>query len=204
MKHLTIVIATESQIIAAGVKALLTPNREIQFNPVDIHPSEIGVTMRRLLPSAIIVDASDGNALDELRRAKAADDGLGTIVIGLCHSVASPSTMQLFDATFSIYDRADALYSIVKRNITIDSHTLHAELTPREKEVIIGIVKGLSNKELAAEINVSVNTVMTHRRNIASKLRIHSPAGLTIYAIVSKLVSLDDIKGQIGSAPITD
>lgn len=204
MKHLTIVIATESQIIAAGVKALLTPNREIHFNPVDIHPSEIGVTMRRLRPAAIIVDASDGNALDVLRRAKTADDGLGTIVVGLFHSVVSPSTMQLFDATFSIYDRADALYSIVKRNIAIDPDTLHAELTPREKEVIVGIVKGLSNKELAAEINVSVNTVMTHRRNIASKLRIHSPAGLTIYAIVSKLVSLDEIKGQIGSAPITD
>ncbi len=43
-------------------------------------------------------------------------------------------------------------------------------LSQREKDVVTGIVKGLSNKEIATEMNVSVNTVMTHRRNIASKL----------------------------------
>ncbi len=71
------------------------------------------------------------------------------------------------------------------------------ELSPREKDVVVGIVKGLSNKEIAAEINISVNTVMTHRRNIAAKLQIHSAAGLTIYAIVSKLVNIEDIKDTV-------
>jgi DNA-binding NarL/FixJ family response regulator len=51
----------------------------------------------------------------------------------------------------------------------------------------------MSNKEIAAEMNVSVHTVMTHRRNIASKLQIHSAAGLAIYAIVRKLVRLDQV-----------
>lgn len=63
--------------------------------------------------------------------------------------------------------------------------------------MVVGIVKGLSNKEIAATMNVSVNTVMTHRRNIAAKLHIHTPAGLTIYAIVSNLVSLEEIKSGI-------
>ena len=57
--------------------------------------------------------------------------------------------------------------------------------------------EGLSNKEIAAEMNVSVNTVMTHRRNITAKLQIHSAAGLTIYAIVSKLVRLDEISTHL-------
>ncbi len=69
-------------------------------------------------------------------------------------------------------------------------------LSPREKEVILGIVKGLSNKEIASAMNVSVNTVMTHRRNIASKLQIHSAAGLTIYAITTGLVDIEDIKNS--------
>ena len=47
-------------------------------------------------------------------------------------------------------------------------------------------------------MGVSVNTVMTHRRNIAAKLHIHTPAGLTIYAIVSNLVKLDEIKADMG------
>lgn len=61
--------------------------------------------------------------------------------------------------------------------------------------MILQIVKGLSNKEIAANMNVSVNTVMTHRRNIASKLKIHSPAGLTIFAIATGLVKMEDITG---------
>ena len=60
--------------------------------------------------------------------------------------------------------------------------------------MILGIVKGLANKEIAAEMNVSVNTIMTHRRNIAAKLQIHSPAGLTIFAIATGLIKIDDVK----------
>lgn len=67
-------------------------------------------------------------------------------------------------------------------------------LSDREKEVIVEIVKGYSNKEIAENMFISVNTVMTHRRNISKKLNIHSPAGLTIYAIVNGLVKLDEIK----------
>lgn len=67
-------------------------------------------------------------------------------------------------------------------------------LSDREKEVIVEVVKGLSNKEIAENMFISVNTVMTHRRNISRKLNIHSPAGLTIYAIVNGLVKLDEIK----------
>lgn len=67
-------------------------------------------------------------------------------------------------------------------------------LSDREKEVIVEVVKGFSNKEIAENMFISVNTVMTHRRNISKKLNIHSPAGLTIYAIVNGLVKLDEIK----------
>ena len=67
-------------------------------------------------------------------------------------------------------------------------------LSDREKEVIIGVVQGLQNKEIADRLCISVNTVITHRRNIARKLQIHSPAGLTIYAIVNNLVDISSVK----------
>lgn len=67
-------------------------------------------------------------------------------------------------------------------------------LRDREKEVIIGVVQGLQNKEIADHLCISVNTVITHRRNIARKLQIHSPAGLTIYAIVNGLVDISSVK----------
>ena len=71
----------------------------------------------------------------------------------------------------------------------------HSEmLSGRECDVVIGVVQGLQNKEIADRLCISVNTVITHRRNIARKLQIHSPAGLTIYAIVNGLVDISSVK----------
>ena len=63
-----------------------------------------------------------------------------------------------------------------------------------EKNVIVAFVQGMSNKEIAEHLCISVNTVITHRRNIARKLQIHSPAGLTIYAIVNNLIDISAVK----------
>jgi len=67
-------------------------------------------------------------------------------------------------------------------------------LSDREKDVIISLVQGMSNKEIAEHLYISINTVITHRRNIARKLQIHSSAGLTIYAIVNGLVDISSVK----------
>lgn len=66
-------------------------------------------------------------------------------------------------------------------------------LSEREKDILVEIVYGLTNKEIANKLFLSVHTVNTHRKNIMNKLHIHSPAGLTIYAIANKLVSIEDI-----------
>lgn len=68
------------------------------------------------------------------------------------------------------------------------------QLSDRERDVIIALVQGMANKEIADHLCISVNTVITHRRNIARKLQIHSPAGLTIYAIVNNLVDISAVK----------
>lgn len=67
-------------------------------------------------------------------------------------------------------------------------------LTPREREIVVCIVKGMTNKEIAKTLFLSTHTVITHRRNITKKLQIHSSSGLTIYAIMNKMVELEDIK----------
>lgn len=69
-----------------------------------------------------------------------------------------------------------------------------AALGKREKEIIAYIARGMSNKEIADNLCISVHTVTTHRRNICSKLEIHSPAGLTIFAILNGLIDPTEIK----------
>lgn len=63
-------------------------------------------------------------------------------------------------------------------------------LSVREREILVLLAQGLSNKEIADRLFLSVYTVMTHRRNICQKLNIHSVSGLTIYAIANKLMEL--------------
>jgi regulator of cell morphogenesis and NO signaling len=71
------------------------------------------------------------------------------------------------------------------------------QLSQRERDVLMCVVKGMTNKEMADKLCISIHTVLTHRRNIAKKLEIHSPAGLVIYAIVNGIVKVDEIKDVI-------
>jgi len=64
------------------------------------------------------------------------------------------------------------------------------QLTNREREVLVQIAEGLSNKEIAVHLGVGVRTVETHRERIMRKLNIHSIAGLTKFAIAKGLISL--------------
>lgn len=70
-------------------------------------------------------------------------------------------------------------------------------MSAREREIVVCIVKGMTNKQIADALCISTHTVITHRRNIVAKLQIHSPAGLTIYAIRQQTGRSLDIRDTI-------
>ena len=125
---------------------------------------------------------------------------------------AQEQTRLLYAALHDIYhfERELALHCSVEDEIMIPAIAKHEqnrscaakmkenadteELSAREKEVLVQLVKGLSNKEIADVLCLSTHTVMSHRKNIARKLNIHSTAGLTIYAIVNGIVKLEDME----------
>ena len=67
------------------------------------------------------------------------------------------------------------------------------ELSPREQEVLVLMVKGLINKEIAEKLGVSLPTVIFHRNNICDKLQTRSIGKLTIHAVLSGLIDINDI-----------
>lgn len=69
-------------------------------------------------------------------------------------------------------------------------------LSEREREIVICFARGMSNKDVADKLFISINTVLTHRKNIFRKLDIHSISGLTIYAVVNGLITLDEIRDR--------
>lgn len=93
------------------------------------------------------------------------------------------------EAFFSPEVARAALNQYVKGSGTVNAQV--TQLTAREREVLVHIADGLSNKEIASQLGVGVRTVETHRERIMRKLSIHSVAGLTKFAISQGLVSLN-------------
>lgn len=77
-----------------------------------------------------------------------------------------------------------------------------AQLTSREREVLVSIAEGQSNKEIATKLGIGVRTIETHRERIMRRLRIHSVAGLTKYAIANGLVTLEGGPDAVGSTAL--
>ena len=68
------------------------------------------------------------------------------------------------------------------------------ELSDREKEVLVLVARGFLNKEIADKLNISINTVITHRKNITRKIGIKTTPGLTVYAILNGMVDINTIE----------
>ena len=131
--------------------------------------------------------------LDEIHRTDAINTVIvaGLFIMALGAMLINHLSMQKWE-TKAVAERDAARETAFKDPMTgAKSKTAYLQ---REKEIITYVVKGLTNKEIADKLCLSVHTVITHRRNIARKLQIHSPAGLTIYAIVNKLVELKDVE----------
>lgn len=117
--------------------------------------------------------------------------------VALSSTMVDQNVLSEYDEHFSLYDNPDDIYEKIKKVLMeekpVEVHTTDS-LSNREKEIIVCVVKGMTNKEIADMLCLSIHTVITHRRNISNKLQIRSTAGLTIYAIVNKLVDIKDVK----------
>ena len=68
------------------------------------------------------------------------------------------------------------------------------ELSAREKEILVAVAKGMLNKEIADLYNISIYTVISHRKNITRKTGIKTVAGLTVYALLNNLIDMNSIE----------
>lgn len=90
----------------------------------------------------------------------------------------------------------EGLLESIGRIVTTDRGTEEApsdELSAREVQVLQLVVSGAINKEIAERLNISLNTVLTHRKNITAKLGIKTISGLTLYALMHGYISTEDI-----------
>lgn len=198
-----IVVAETSVIIRSGLTAVLKRIPNLNAHPIEISsPESLQSYIRMHQADIIIINPAFGGWFD-LSAFKTENGKSGIKYIALVCSIIDNHTLKEYDENFAICDDIDVISTKI-------NHLLHTEeeeeeekdseqeiLSQREKEIITCVVKGMTNKSIADHLYISIHTVITHRRNIARKLQIHSPAGLTIYAIVNKLVKLSEIKDTL-------
>lgn len=113
--------------------------------------------------------------------------------IGIIYAYYDNSILKQFDNLFSITEDISKIIRIINKiyNNKASAKNQNEQLTERETDVLKWLAKGLSNKEIADKLNVSIHTVNTHRKNIMDKTSIRSLAGLTVYAVSKGIISLD-------------
>lgn len=198
-KRLHTVIVEPSVIIRSGIVSILKQITTLHLDIAEL-PSvqRLAEQLSMLKPDILVVNPVNlGGYLPSQIKSDINNQELK--IVAIQSTLTDRLTLQEFDESISIYDSIDAIKSKLT-DVIVDEDSVDnkKELSKREKEIIICVVKGMTNKLIADELFLSTHTVISHRRNIASKLQIHSPAGLTIYAIVNKLVDISEIKNTIG------
>ena len=101
------------------------------------------------------------------------------------NSSNQPTFISNSDNESTIIDKINNLFSDAKRKAS-DTQT---ELSQRETEVLRLIASGMMNKEIADKLGISINTVLTHRKNLTAKLGIRSVSGLSFYAMMNGIIT---------------
>ena len=193
-----IAIAETSVIIRGGLTAALKRLPNVKVQPIELLSVEaLSDCLRTQCPEMLIVNPTFGDYFD-VNKFREETAGKKIRLIALVSSFVDASLLTKYDESISIFDDLDILSKKIHGLLNLASGEEELDnqetLSQREKEIVICVVKGMTNKEIAENLFLSIHTVITHRRNISKKLQIHSAAGLTIYAIVNKLVTLNDVK----------
>lgn len=196
-RRIHIVIAEASVILRSGMVSVLQRMATLNVDVAEI--SEIQTLTAQLpkyKPDILIVDPYNLGVFS-LQQIKKDAGCLSMKIVALQNTLTDNTALKHYDETISVYDSAEVIENKLKTLYHTDDSEVKQELSVREKEVVVCVVKGMTNKQIAEQLCLSAHTVMTHRKNIANKLQIHSSSGLTIYAIVNKLVEIDEIKSTI-------
>ena len=195
MRKCRVAIVEPSPIIAEGLASLIAGCGE--FDVVCVVESLRSFTERATGRQAELVVVGSQALCGVSQPLRAAMPELqGVAVVLLATTVSNDDVLRQVDGVVNIYDDQPQLLRKLRAaleqgetNPYSDSH----DLSERERDVLILVAKGMANKEIADRLNISIHTVMSHRKNITHKTGIKSVAGLTVYALLNNLLDQNDV-----------
>lgn len=194
---LKIIVAEPSLIIRTGIEAILRKLSGFHIQVTEVSSAETLIDALRINQPDLLIINPTIPGFFSLQTIKEESRCGELKCLALLYNLTDHGCLRQYDDHINIYDSADEVrHKLERLHATEEEETVEDEqqtLSLREKEIVVCVVKGMTNREIADQLFLSTHTVITHRRNIARKLQIHSASGLTVYAIVNKLVELEDI-----------
>lgn len=187
-----VLLIIPSKIVARGIEAVLGEIGEFRVEGIlsDLsHTSES--KLRNMDADVIIIDPIVFDYVSRTScRARLAEHS-DAAVVALKTIPMDDEQMKQYDAVVSMYDSPVSIVKKLRESVALREDNPESEgpdLSLREKEILVCVAKGMLNKEIADYCNLSIHTVITHRKNITRKTGIKTVAGLTVYALLNNLI----------------
>ena len=194
----TVSLIVPSDIVARGLGSILEESGEFRVEEVFHDFSKAAESrLRGGDPDVVIIDPVILDFKSRKEGRNMLSDVCDSIVIALDGPAVTEDVLKLYDGSVSLYDRQDELVRKLRNALETrqpDSVSDGGELSAREKEILVCVAKGMLNKEIADKLNLSIYTVITHRKNITRKTGIKTVAGLTVYALLNNLIDLGSVQ----------
>ena len=192
-----VVIAEPSAMVCACLRAILDDAGGFVTAGVVTEPSMLDERLRILDADIAIINPSilDFRSSRNLRLSVPSLQEMR--VVALVYGVFDDESLRQYDAVIKIVDAPSSIVGRLRRLTETESEHLSDggyELTDREREILISVARGRTNKEIADEHNISIHTVISHRKNITRKTGIKSVAGLTVYALLNNMIDQNDME----------
>lgn len=196
MKTYKILMAEPSDMIVKGFQEML--GEDTPFQVCGRVPSADGLAeaLGRYRPAVLLINPSVLGSSTISQMGALMADFPNVVPMALAYQFFPADTLKPFVAVIDVFDNKFQIESKLKQALKSQSQVESEEgyeLTQREKDVLVLVAKGLMNKEIADKLNLSVHTVITHRKNITHKTDIKSVAGLTVYALLNNLIDKDEV-----------
>ena len=192
-------LAESSEIVAAGLRKILSGSEFRIIEPVGHDIRQAMDNIARTEPDIVLVNPvllSDAARRTPLRTAY--PQLQERAVAAFVHTLFDEEQMREFDAVISIFDSAQQVVRKLRKTLestgTAQTQNDGYDLSEREREILISVARGKTNKEIADLHNISIHTVISHRKNISRKTGIKTIAGLTVYALLNNMIDEADME----------
>ncbi len=189
-----IVIIEPYAMIAQGLRLMIEEIKGYEVSAIiaDTHYIERVAPLR---PEIVIINPS---LIDVKKRGELEDLAQrlpGAAFAALVYQYVDPEALRYFKATIEISDSRERVAVKLRQLLETGEQIVEStELSDREKEILVAVAKGMTNKSIAEQYHLSVHTVITHRKNLTRKTGIKSVSGLTVYAILNNLIDVKDVE----------